>query len=98
MKNSLLTAAFVFALAAPALAAGQSYVALDTSTRECHVMDTRPDGTTQKMVGSGAYKTEAEAEQAIQSTRISKRTPGLLARRPSFCDRVSLTRWKRALA
>ena len=78
MKKSLLTAAFVFALAAPALAAGQFYVALDTSTRECHVMDTRPDGTTQKMVGSGAYKTEAEAEQAIQSTRISKRTPGLL--------------------
>ena len=67
MKKSLLTAAFVFALAAPALAAGQFYVALDTSTRECHVMDTRPDGTTQKMVGSGAYKTEAEAEQAIQS-------------------------------
>jgi hypothetical protein len=30
-------------------------------------MDTRPGGTTQKMVGSGAYKTEAEAEQAIQS-------------------------------
>jgi hypothetical protein len=49
MKKSLLTAAFVFALAAPALAAGQFYVALDTSTRECHVMDTRPDGTTQKM-------------------------------------------------
>jgi hypothetical protein len=34
-----LTAAFVFA--AQALAAGQFYVALDTSTRECHVMDTR---------------------------------------------------------
>jgi hypothetical protein len=67
MKKSLLTAAFVFALAAPALAAGQFYVALDTSTRECQLMDTRPDGTTQKMVGSGAYKTEAEAEQAIQS-------------------------------
>ena len=66
MKKSLLTAAFVFALF-PALAAGQFYVALDTSTRECHVMDTRPDGTTQNMVGSGAYKTEAEAEQAIQS-------------------------------
>ena len=49
------------------MAAGQFYVALDTSTRECHVMDTRPDGTTQKMVGSGAYNTEAEAEQAIQS-------------------------------
>ena len=63
MKKSLLTAAFVFALAAPALAAGQFYVALDTSTRECHVID----GTTQKMVGSGAYNTEAEAEQAIQS-------------------------------
>jgi hypothetical protein len=30
-------------------------------------MDTRPDGTAQKMVGSGAYTTEAQAEQAIQS-------------------------------
>jgi hypothetical protein len=67
MNKSLVTAAFVFALATPALAAGQFYVALDTATRECHVMDTRPDGTAQKMVGSGAYKTEAEAEQAIQS-------------------------------
>ena len=66
MKKSLLTAAFVFALAAPVPAAGQFYVALDTSTRECHVMDTRYDGTKQKMVGSGD-KTEAEAEQAIQS-------------------------------
>ena len=32
----------------------------------------RPDGTTQKMVGSGAYKSEAEAEQAIQSLNECK--------------------------
>jgi uncharacterized protein YegP (UPF0339 family) len=31
------------------------------------VLNARPDGTTQKMVGSGAYKSEAEAEQAIES-------------------------------
>jgi hypothetical protein len=30
-------------------------------------MNTRPDGTKQKMVGSGAYSTAAEAEQAIES-------------------------------
>ena len=33
---------------------------------QCHVMDSRPDGATQKMVGSGAYKSEADAESAIQ--------------------------------
>ena len=91
MKKSLLTAAFVFALAAPALAAGQFYVALDTSTRECHVMDTRPDGTTQKMVGSGAYKTEAEAEQALQSLTDAdaRHEPSVWSKKPpqSTADR-----------
>ena len=72
MHKSLMTAAFVFTLATPALAAGQFFVALDTATKECHVMNTRPDGSTQKMVGSGAYKSEAEAEQAIQSLNECK--------------------------
>jgi hypothetical protein len=66
MKKYAIAAAFVVALATPALAA-QYYVALDTSTKQCHVMAQKPDGTTMKMVGSGAYKSEAEAEQAIQS-------------------------------
>jgi uncharacterized protein YegP (UPF0339 family) len=66
MCKSLMTAAFVFALVTPALAA-QFYVAQDPATKQCQVLNARPDGTTQKMVGSGAYKSEAEAEQAIES-------------------------------
>ena len=54
------------AAATPALAA-QYFEALDTSTKQCHVMAQRPDGTAMKQVGSGAYKSEAEAQKAIQS-------------------------------
>ena len=53
-------------LATPALAA-QYYVALDSSTKQCQVVAQKPDGTSMKMVGSGAYKSEADAEKAIQS-------------------------------
>lgn len=66
MHKYLMATAFVLALATPALAA-QFYVALDTATQQCHVMAQKPDGTDMKMVGSGAYKSQAEAEQAIRS-------------------------------
>ena len=66
MYKALVTAAFVVALATPALAA-QFYVAQDPATKQCQVMNQKPDGTSMKLVGSGAYKSEAEAEQAIQS-------------------------------
>lgn len=66
MYKALVTAAFVAALATPALAA-QFYVAQDPATKQCQVMNQKPDGTSMKLVGSGAYKSEAEAEQAIQS-------------------------------
>jgi len=66
MNKSLMTAALVFALATPALAAGQFYVAQDPATKQCQVMTQNSDGTTMRQVGSGAYK-RAEAEQAIQS-------------------------------
>ena len=66
MKKYAIAACFAVVLATPVLAAGQFYVALDTSTKQCHVMNSRPDGATQKMVGSGAYQSEADAESAIQ--------------------------------
>jgi hypothetical protein len=65
MQKYALAAAFVLALASPALAA-QYYVALDTSTNQCHVMAQKPDDTTMKMVGNGAYQSQAEAQQAIR--------------------------------
>jgi hypothetical protein len=66
MQKYVIAAAFVLALATPALAA-QFYVALDSSTKQCHVMAEKPDGAAMKQVGSGAYKSAAEAQRAIQS-------------------------------
>jgi hypothetical protein len=76
MHKYALAAAFVLALTAPAVAA-EFYVALDTSTNECHVVTQRPDdrpallmgdeSPSLKMVGSGAYKSEAEAQKAIHA-------------------------------
>jgi hypothetical protein len=43
MHKYAIAAAFVLALATPALAA-QFYVALDSSTNQCHVMAEKPDG------------------------------------------------------
>jgi hypothetical protein len=66
MRNYVFAAAILVAFATPALAA-EFYVVRDTSTNECHVMAQKPDGTTMKMVGSGAYKSETDARRAIQS-------------------------------
>ena len=66
MQKYAIAAVLIAGLATPALAA-QYYVALDTSTKQCHVMAQRPDGTAMKQVGSGAYKSQAEAQQALRS-------------------------------
>ena len=66
MQKYAIAAVLIAALATPALAA-QYYVALDISTKQCHVMAQRPDGTAMKQVGSGAYKSQAEAQQALRS-------------------------------
>jgi hypothetical protein len=66
MQKCAIFATLVVAFATPALAA-QYYVGQDVSTNKCQVVDQEPDGTTMKMVGSGAYKSEAEAESAIPS-------------------------------
>ena len=67
----------MLALSTPALAA-EFYVALDTATNECRVVTERPDDrptvvkddsspSSLKMVGSGAYKSEPEAQKAMQA-------------------------------
>jgi hypothetical protein len=65
MHRNALAAAFVLALAMPALAA-EFYVALDTSRNECRVVTERPDdrptllkddtSPSLTMVGSGACR------------------------------------------
>lgn len=76
MHRYALAPALMLALATPALAA-EFYVALDTSTNKCRVVTERPDdrptllkddnSPSLKMVGSGAYKSEAEAQKAMQA-------------------------------
>ena len=77
MHRYALAATFVLALSTPALAA-EFYVALDTAMNECRVVTERPDdrptvvkdddgSPSFKMVGSGAYKSEAEAQKAMQA-------------------------------
>ena len=76
MHRYSLAAAFILALVTPALAA-KLYVALDPATKECRVVTERPDdrptvveddsSPSLKMVGSGAYKSEAEAQKAMQA-------------------------------
>ena len=75
MRSRLTAAAFVLTLLGPAFAA-EFYVALDTSTKECRVVTARPDDRptlmldantpSLRMVGSGAYQSEAEAQKAIR--------------------------------
>ena len=76
MHRYALAAAFILVLSTPALAA-EFYVALDTTTNECRVVTERPDdrptllkddnSPSLKMVGSGAYRSEAEAQKAMQA-------------------------------
>jgi N-acetylglucosamine kinase-like BadF-type ATPase len=66
MQKYAIAASLLLALATPALAA-EYYIGLDTSTNKCQVVAQQPDGTTMKMVGSGAYSSEADAQKAIQS-------------------------------
>ena len=54
MQKYTIAAAFSLALATAALAA-QYYVALDSSTKQCQVVAQKPDGTSMKMIGSGAW-------------------------------------------
>jgi hypothetical protein len=67
MHKFALAAVLVAGTSAPALAAAEYYVALDTSTNRCRVMSERPDGMKLKLVGSGAYETMAQAQNAIQA-------------------------------
>lgn len=66
MHKYVLATAFVLAMARPALAA-EFYVALDTSTKQCRVMATQPDGIALKQVGNPSYPSMGEAQQAIQA-------------------------------
>jgi hypothetical protein len=56
-------------LLTPALATNKFYVVRDSTTMECSIVQQKPTLATLKLVGT-AYKTEAEAEKAMQANEI----------------------------
>ena len=66
MKRSLIAALLVAALATPALAAAQYYVAQNNSTHKCSIVSHKPDGTKLILLGSGGFKTKSQARDALK--------------------------------
>lgn len=70
MLKTLVTAAALTVIAAPALA--QSfYVVQDVKTKKCAVTETKPTSTEVTVVsGDTVYKTRAEAETGMKTVKV----------------------------
>ena len=60
--------------ASPALAA-EFFVAQDATSKKCEVVDAKPDGTHQIMIGTQSYATKVEAKAAKKAAPECKK-PG----------------------
>jgi hypothetical protein len=56
----------IVGFASPALAA-EFYVAQSASDKKCTVVETKPDGKTAMMIGTGSYKSEQAAKAAMKA-------------------------------
>ena len=66
MKTYAIAALVLAGLVTPALAAGEYYVAQNTSSHKCSIVSKKPDGKTLTMLGSEGFKTRSEAENALK--------------------------------
>ena len=64
-KNVFAALVAVAALATPAFAATDYYVAHKAAGKGCEVTTTKPDGKTMMMVGKDIYKSDADAKKAM---------------------------------
>jgi hypothetical protein len=71
-RKYLLAAALVASFAAPSFAATDYYVAQDAKTHKCSVVTTKPDGKTLMMIGTAAYKSQADADAAQKAAKECK--------------------------
>ena len=65
MTKYLYAGTLLLIATSAAFAAGEFYVALDTSAQQCRVMSTPPDGTVMKSVADKPYASMAEAEEEM---------------------------------
>jgi hypothetical protein len=63
MQKYVAIAAVLSMLATPAIAA-EFYVAQDPATKDCKIVEAKPDGKTLVMIGTAAYTTKKEAKAA----------------------------------
>jgi hypothetical protein len=70
MKKTLIAAAVMTAIAAPAFA--QSfYVVQDVKTKKCTIAETRPTSSELTVVsGDTVYKTRSEAETGMKTVKV----------------------------
>jgi hypothetical protein len=70
MKKTLVAAAVMTAIAAPAFA--QSfYVVQDVKTKKCTITETKPTSSEVTVVsGDTVYKTKAEAETGMKTVKV----------------------------
>jgi len=61
--RTLIISAALLTVATPALAA-EFYVAKNSETGKCAVVEEKPDGTTMVMIGTESYATKPEAKKA----------------------------------
>ena len=68
MKYALCGVALA-ALVTPALAANEFYVVQDTATNKCSIVEQKPTAATMKVIGTAAYKTQAEAAAGMKADK-----------------------------
>ena len=63
----LVTATLVAAFAVPAFAAGEFYLVQDTATKNCSIVEAKPESSTMKVLG--VHKTQSEAQTALKADK-----------------------------
>lgn len=67
MKRVFFAVLITGVLALPALAATEYFVARDVATKQCSIVEAKPDGTTMTMVGASSYPTKDDAQAAMNT-------------------------------
>lgn len=73
MRTYLAASLLVFAVS-PALA--EFYVAQDPVTKNCGIVETKPDGKTKIMIGTSSYATKDEAKAVRREATDECHKPG----------------------
>jgi hypothetical protein len=63
MKRYVIVPVLLIAFTAPAIA-GEFYIAQDPTTKDCDIVEEKPDGQTKIMIGKGPYSSAQEARAA----------------------------------